>query len=76
VRSDFFGASGTPRQLDHVPFDLNRVSPLDIAGLDPTIRALKDAAAALPQWFRLRQVSMEARVKPAHDERDYRSKAG
>jgi hypothetical protein len=35
VRSDFPGAAGIPRQLDHVPFDLNRVSPLVIAGLDP-----------------------------------------
>jgi hypothetical protein len=27
--------------LDHVPFDLNRVSPLVIAGLDPAIHAEK-----------------------------------
>jgi len=52
-----------------VPFDLNRLSPLVIAGLDPAIHAEK-TATALPQWFRLRQVSMDARVKPAHDERD------
>jgi hypothetical protein len=41
VRSDFPGAAGIPRQLDHVPFDLNRVSPLVIAGLDPAIHAEK-----------------------------------
>jgi len=76
MRSDFPGAAGIPRQLDDVPFDLNRVSPLVIAGLDSA------AATALPQWFRLRQVSMDARVKPAHDERDctdlngIRSRAG
>jgi hypothetical protein len=41
VRSDFPGAVGIPRQLDHVAFDLNRVSPLVIAGLDPAIYAEK-----------------------------------
>jgi hypothetical protein len=41
VRSDFPGAAGIPRQLDHVPFDLNRVSPLVIAGLNPAIHPQK-----------------------------------
>jgi hypothetical protein len=41
LRSDFPGAAGIPRQLEHVPFDLNRVSPLVIAGLDPAIHAEK-----------------------------------
>src|SRR4029434_276175 len=49
VRSDFPGAVGIPRQLDHVAFDLNRVSPLVIAGLDPAICAEKtlDGPAAM-----------------------------
>jgi hypothetical protein len=62
VRSDFPGAAGIPRQLDHVPFDLNRLSPLVIAGLDPAIHAEKTLRGAC------RNVS---RVKPAHEERDY-----
>ena len=41
MRSDFPGAVGIPRQLDHVALDLNRVSPLVIAGLDPAIYAEK-----------------------------------
>jgi len=41
VRSGFPGAAEIPRQLDHVPFDLNRVSSLVIAGLDPAIHAEK-----------------------------------
>jgi hypothetical protein len=41
VRNDFRGAAGIPRQLEHVPFDLNRVSPLVIAGLDSAIHAEK-----------------------------------
>jgi len=41
VRSGFPGAAGIPRQLGHVPFDFNRVSPLVIAGLDPAIHAEK-----------------------------------
>jgi len=41
MRSDFPGAAGIPRQLDHVPFDLNRVSPLVIAGLNRAIHAEK-----------------------------------
>ncbi len=67
--------------LDHVPFDLNRVSPLVIAGLDRQ-SMLKRRCAALPQWFRPRQVSIDARVKPTHNERDctdpngIRSRAG
>jgi len=48
--------------LDHVPFDLNRLSPLVIAGLDPAIHAEKTLRGAC------RNVS---RVKPAHEERDY-----
>jgi hypothetical protein len=55
---------------NHVPFDLNRVSALVIAGLDSAIHAEKTVATTLPQWFRLRQVSLDAWVKPAHDERN------
>jgi hypothetical protein len=81
VRSDFPGVAEIPRQLDHVPLDLNRVFPLVIAGLDSATRAEK-TLRRLPQWFRPRQVSMDARVKPAYDEKDcsdptgIRSRAG
>ncbi len=41
MRSEFPSAAGIPRQLDHVAFDLNRVSPLVIAGLGPAIHVEK-----------------------------------
>jgi hypothetical protein len=50
---------------NHVPFGLNRVSALVIAGLDPAIHAEKTVATVLPQWFRLRQVSTAARHRRA-----------
>jgi hypothetical protein len=53
-----------------VPFDLNRVSPLVIAGLDPAIHAEKTLRRPCRNGFDCGKSAWTREVKSAHDERD------
>jgi len=66
--ADIEGASETDALgLERVPIESDRPSQCVIAGLDPAIHAAM-TPPDMQQVSRQRQVSMDARVKPAHDE--------